>query len=80
MTDLDRAQAVVEGCPHSAGSQGRLACVPCISAYAEQVRREERERCAKMCDDFSRPEYSGETKARLYQLGTALRTKAGETR
>ena len=57
MTDLPRAQAVVAGCTHTFCTHtfGRIklgACAPCLVAYAEQVRREERERCAKIAENY----------------------------
>ena len=44
---------LVVGCTHTcniteAGRYQRGACAPCIAAYAEEVRRETVERCAKI--------------------------------
>ena len=95
--NLPRAQAVVEGCRHTLhGTTGLLreqggfvdgACAPCLVAYAEQVRGEERERCAKtleqraghipLCFDVPKSAEMFVVK-QLQEAATTLRTEAGE--
>lgn len=51
-----RAQAVVEGCRHTAHAKSPLilpgACAPCIQVYAEQVRGEARNQLRPLAKAF----------------------------
>lgn len=94
MSNLARAQAVVEGCMHTHKCEALCkhdggflryadgACAPCLAVYAEQVRREERERCATTAEEACiHPDPKPETGCNCisHAIADALRAEAGET-
>lgn len=48
MTSRERAHKTFEKCPHNDSG----ACIDCIAAAIDAAVRDERERCAKVAEDF----------------------------